>query len=210
MVQDLNIIHSQLDRITFNGSSIPKKIEEISELADQFNSFDDLIFDIKSGFWQIMLPDHHLHENYDLVTSKSIQKVDSWISLGLLIIPILLTIYGVFSGNYLLLLSLGVSFFINYLKGCLNALLGYAILLLVSVLGFINDNISLGLLFGLGLITLLASQYIRNHRRKYTIYNAMNDEYIFCSLFFSNTISLYSQLEDRFIRYDKLKRNENN
>lgn len=208
MVQDLNIIHNQLDRLTLNGLPIPKKIEEIPELAEQFKSYEYLIIDVQSGFWQIMLPDHNLHTNYDLITSKSIQKVDSRISLGLLIIPILLTIYGVFSGNYLLLLSLGVSFFINYLKGCLNALLGYALLILVSVFGFINNNIGLGLLFGLGLLTLLASQNIRNHRRKYTIYNAMSDEYIFCYLFSSNTISLYSQMEERFIRHRKVKNDE--
>jgi hypothetical protein len=33
MVQDLKIIHNQLDRLTLNGLPIPKKIEEIPELA---------------------------------------------------------------------------------------------------------------------------------------------------------------------------------
>jgi hypothetical protein len=202
MVKDLNFIHNHLDRLNVKGLPIPKKIEDIPVLNEKFSNFEELIGYLNLGFWQIMLPNHNLHINYDIVTSKSIQKVDS--RIGLLaygLIPIFITIYGVISGNYLLLLSIGVPYLTNLLSGVLNGLFGWIFILILSILGFLYWGLSIGILFGLSFFTLIVSEYIRNHRRKNTIYNCMNDEYIFCYLFYCKTISLYNQYDNEFIRH---------
>ena len=205
MVEDQITIHNQIDRLTIHGQQIPKKINEISELTAHFGGYNHLINDVENGHWQILLPNHSLHTNYDLVTSKNIQKIDSRISFVFMIfIPICLTIYGLFSGNYLLLISLGIPIFSTYLNGFLNLFLKgnfvYMILFFSSILGFVKNNLSVGFLFALSFLSLIVNEYIRNHRRKYTIFNCMNDEYIFCYLFFSGTISLYNSNDDIFVR----------
>ncbi|MHA8054716.1 hypothetical protein VR611_02090 [Aquirufa nivalisilvae] len=205
MVKDLKLIHSQLERLTIDGHKIPQKIKGIPELLEHFESYDELVSDVQNGYWKILLPNHHLHTNYDLVTSKDIQKVDSRISKIMLIVPICLTIYGAVSGNYLLLLSIGVPIITNYIgaffKGFLNGNFGYVLTFFASVVGFIIGNLSVVILFALSLLTLIVSQYIRNHRRKNIIYNCMNDEYIFCYLFFSGTISMCNSSGNIFVRH---------
>ena len=153
MVKDINFIHNHLDRLTIRGLPIPKKIEEISDLSEKFTNYNDIINNVNTGLWEILLPNHHLHTNYDIVTSKGIQNIDSRIGLAAYgLLPICLTIFGVISGNYLLLLSIGVPYLTNLLSGVLNGLFGWAFILILSILGFLYWGLSIGILFGISFL----------------------------------------------------------
>jgi len=196
---EINDIEIRLRNFKIGGKTPPKIIEEIDEL-EPFLNFDDLVSQLRSGRYDILIPDHLLYENFNETVTKRYKRVAQFFTFLPYLVALALTIFGVTVGNYYLIGLMPLVYVSFFLSSMLKKTFVSLILIGLGVYFLATSSLTWGayiMTFG---ISCLSTIYIRHFRRVGFIRSSISSESIFCFLFYARTIVLYDTVEKELIR----------
>ena len=193
---ELNRILDMISRIEHEGKRPPKNVFEIPELKKHYLSFKDIIEKLNNNIIVFSIPNFKLFGIHDFVVPNSEKRISKIFILSPYIIAILISIYGILTQKYWLITTLAIAYITPLLASILTGLFQYLILASICGYFFYNDNLTLGFIFMIALISIICTSLLKKHRRKSLINIAKSNEEIFTFLFHNRTIAILDERID--------------
>ena len=187
--ESLNRILDVIRSVKLDGEFPPSKVTELNEL-NRYGTFDDILRGFYLNNIQFSIPNDKLYHLYDYVVPKNERVINRQFLNIPYLIAFLLSIYGVFIGNYWLLILIPVVIISLWLSSVFGGWIFYLIALFVTVYLFYSGIQTFAFISLTVLITIFFSHYLRVHRRNSLIKMALKNEEIFSFLFYSKTLSI--------------------
>lgn len=189
-------ILANIRTLELDGEHSPRKVSELDELLE-YGTFNNIVRKLERNEVQFSIPNHKLYEVYNYVVPKNERTINKLFLLVPHFFAFLLTIYGIFNGNYWLIFLFPIVIISTPLSSIFRSSLFYLIALSAIFYLYYSGYQHLSFLLTYSLLTIFSTHYLRIHRRKSLVKIAVQNEEIFSFLFFSKTLSVIDR--DRIV-----------
>lgn len=193
-------IEEQIQNIKVHkGIDFPKKLTDLEEFPE--SDFNILLRKVKIQDYNItFVSQGEIYGVFDFIAPALQRHFKNVIQFTPYIVAILAAVFGLVTGNYLLILSVLIPFIAAFLTGFIKAgVLTFLILFGLMIYFYVNENI-VGVTFMIvWTISILLTRYIRYYVQQTLLKLSISNERIFVFLFYSRAIRLIDNKNDELI-----------
>lgn len=198
---DISRVVKLIRLIGNENKRVPKTINELPELVS-FGDFSQILSKRNKEQLKFSIPNLKLFGIHDFVVSNKEQNKSSILVMLPYLIAISISIYGITTGNYWLILTILIVVLSSLFSTLLNGVVINLIVFGICAYSFYEDNLTIGLISLIIIISTTCTRLLKIRRRKVLFDLAESNEEIFTFLFHNRTLSIID-IENDKVLYSK-------